>query len=712
MAVTLLAACTGEPPTVPVVDTPSPTPTNALFAVPMPTATPTTVPIAHPSPEAGSPTPSPTSAPTPAPIRTPTPAPTVDLALDATAEVSGYWSDGSANIDLTATVRNRGGLRLDGPVQVAVTCTHDGATVEGCGETLNVTLPDGYGPASDTLILRVPAGENAIGIGYGGGQTQTLSVHVPERILGVDRGAWECFSDASNVGTAWEEDEGAGCGAWGEPTVTKWDQGSPVRISASGPESFVAEFKDVISLLSPVFNLRFEWVDAGASADVAAYVGLTIPEAESQGVFCERLEALGCASTARVSGEIIGAKILVFNRWLRPGAEFHDFDERNRRSLRFAMIHEAVHALTLMRHREELLSVMNRSVHQRAELSPMDEALLRLHGHELVEPGMHLTDIEQLIVFNDELLDPRQPDARLAAWTLVSDAYGGIRNATSASFRVRSSSPGCSTEFGWADYAVGNLTRAHSYFEWVRIDDGTGAVYALQPGSSSEHWRESRSGWSRANLGEHASGIPGWRGDLSDPHYLLELILYYADWSEADISTNADGQAVLRFRLELSDTVDQASARVDIVLLIDQDSGVLSGYTTNWELPGQACGTHQVEAVDGRYGTDFTFPDAVQRGSDLLQECDVPSLGVVSGYTRRSGEWLRECGLDAATEGYSRSFRFSLDDWSFLRFELASYDDVAGAYRHYYPQGRRRGYELGEGCRSRYVCASIASRSR
>ncbi len=678
MAAALLVACNGEPQTVPVTDVPTPAATNTPFPTPTPTSPLAIEPAIQPSLEAATPTPAPaakptatpTATPTLTPVSTPTPAPTTDLVLDARAQVIGYWSDGSANVELTATVHNQGDLQLDVPAQVAVTCTQQGTALEGCADVLSLLLPGGYGPVSETLTLRVPAGETRIRFAYGSDQTETLDVSVSERILGVDRDVWECFSDTSNVDTIREADEGTGCGAWPEQTVLKWNQHSPIRISATGPESFVAGFKDVISELSPVLNLRFEWVDAGVDADAAAYVGLTIPEAESQGIFCRRLEVLGCANTS---------EILVLNRWRSQGYELSDFGEPHRTSFRGAMIHEAVHAFSLMQHRTELLSVMNAAVHHRAELSPMDEALLRLHGHELIEPGMSWTDIERLIVFNDELLDPQQSDTPLAVWTLVSDAYRQLREATSASFRVRSSSPDCSEEFGWADYAVGNLTAAHPYFGWVRIDDGSSAVYALQPGySAPEYWRQSQSGWSRVNLGEHASGIAGWRGDLSDPHHLLESILYYADWADAKVSTDADGQAVLRFTLDMTDTVNDASARsVDVVLLIDQESGNLSDYRLNWNLSDAVCRTYQVEAVEGRYGIDFTFPDAVRRGSDLVQDCTVESLGLVTGYTRRSGEWLRECGLDPAAEGYTRSYRFSLEGWSFVRLELASFDDIA-----------------------------------
>ena len=38
----------------------------------------------------------------------------------------------------------------------------------------------------------------------------------------------------------------------------------------------------------------------------------------------------------------------------------------------------------------------------------MDEALLRLHSHPLVKPGMSMEEIERLIVFGDELIDPHE----------------------------------------------------------------------------------------------------------------------------------------------------------------------------------------------------------------------------------------------------------------------------------------------------------------
>ena len=56
----------------------------------------------------------------------PTPTPAVALVLDSEATVTGYWSDGSANVKVTVSLRNEGNLQLSSPVQVAVTCSQDG----------------------------------------------------------------------------------------------------------------------------------------------------------------------------------------------------------------------------------------------------------------------------------------------------------------------------------------------------------------------------------------------------------------------------------------------------------------------------------------------------------------------------------------------------------------------------------------------------------
>ena len=150
--------------------------------------------------------------------------------LDANATVAGYWSDGTADVELAVSLRNEGGLKFDDTQSITVTCNHNAQMVDGCGGELHVSLHDGYGPVSETLHPRVPMGEMTFRLDYGNGEPLTISLNVPERILGVDRDVWECFSDTSNRGAYWEFDEGIGCAAWASEKLAKWDQDGPVKV--------------------------------------------------------------------------------------------------------------------------------------------------------------------------------------------------------------------------------------------------------------------------------------------------------------------------------------------------------------------------------------------------------------------------------------------------------------------------------------------------
>ena len=602
------------------------------------------------------------------------------LTLDAEATVGGYWSDGTANVEIAATLRNKGDLRLDDPVRLAVTCNLDRQVIDGCDQKTSVSLPDGYGPVTETLTVRSPAGKVSFEIDYGEAAAQTLLVDVPERIVGVNRDVWDCFSDTSRAGTFWDEDDnGVGCAAWTRKTVLKWGQESPVRVWLNGLDGFTAEFKDVLTELSPILNIEFDWVDSRSRANFSAFVGLTTTEVQAESVYCGNVEALGCANTYTDSwsGEAVNAAIIVYNPWPDKGSDFGDFGDWHRSRFRSAMIHEAIHVFGRMYHRTEPLSIMNSEPHHRAELTPMDEALLRLHGHELVKPGMTLAQIERLIVFNDELVDPQPVEPQFQAWTLVLNAYKELRKATSAQFRVRSSSPGCSEAFGWADYQVGNLTDSQPYFSWAKIDDGESSFYVLQRQQNTfEYWRRAQSGWATVSRDTFSHALPGWQGDLSDPHHMLESILYYADWSDAEVSIDSDGRVTLRVDLDMTRVERHSWAEsVDVFIVIDKATYALLEYSMDWKLGDARCDTYRIEAKDGQLDIEFTFPQAVRRGSDLIDDCTVESLGTLSGSLKRSGRWARECGPDRSLEGYARPYQFSLNSWSFVRFELWSDDD-------------------------------------
>ena len=84
----------------------------------------------------------------------------VELALDATAEVLGYWSDGTAEVELALSLSNDGYRPAAESYDIAVSCHGDsGEPVSGCGGAVkSVGLLDGFGPSEHVLRVRAPMG--------------------------------------------------------------------------------------------------------------------------------------------------------------------------------------------------------------------------------------------------------------------------------------------------------------------------------------------------------------------------------------------------------------------------------------------------------------------------------------------------------------------------------------------------------------------------
>ena len=593
----------------------------------------------------------------------PTVTPAVALVLDSEATVTGYWSDGSANVEVTVSLRNEGNLQLNSPVQVAVTCSQDGETVDDCGGVMRVALPDGFSPGSGALTLRVPPGDLSFTFTYGEDRSTVLDIDVPIRIAGVDRDVWECFSDTKDYAELTPQ-EFTGCAGWwsAEVPIQKWDQASSVKVWASGPESFIGVFKNVLDDLGPVLGLEFEWVSTEAEAEFVADIGYTLEEGS---YYASPIEiASASIGDANEMGELERFRIRIKDTW--EGVAFHELPESRQNFLVHVFTHESIHTLSSMDHRTEPDSIMDIYSLRRLELSPMDERLLRLHGHPLVKPGMAMPEIEALIVFNDELIDP-QFDADLTKWKLASNAYRVLRQAESATFKVRSSD--CNEEFGWADYTVFDL-ESHS-FAWLGIDDGSDRFYVYGGRrSADEYWHRSQGGWSQVSLQRYVDATPGWDDELSDPHSMIANVLRYADWADAGLVTGPDGLATLEFELG---TV--RGARWEVVIVLDPETGVIREYSTDWGRGDEACERYRVEAEDGQYHSTFEFPDALLGESDALGDCDIEQLGPISGALSLSGTFRRHCG--SGTDGYSQRYGFSVADWSYVRVEVSSSDSTS-----------------------------------
>ena len=188
------------------------------------------------------------------------------LVLEADAVNDGYWSDGTADVTVSATLRNDGDLQVDAPQTITSACT---PATEGCHQEITLALPDGYRPASASFTIRAPMGVTTVMFGYGDGKSLTLDVDVPERILGVARDLWECYSDRVVNGQFL-----GGCGGWQSPTVQKWLNDVPVKVWATGDTTHIAVLETVLTELAPVLDLEFVWVSSEEEADLKAFVGV------------------------------------------------------------------------------------------------------------------------------------------------------------------------------------------------------------------------------------------------------------------------------------------------------------------------------------------------------------------------------------------------------------------------------------------------------
>ena len=138
------------------------------------------------------------------------PATRLSLEVETSAR-DEYWSDGTANVDVAFSLRNEGYAEFETPQPISFVCLREEQIVEGCGGEATVSLADGFGPeTTESLMIRMPMGITLLEAEYGAEVAAQFEVEIPERILGVEREVWECFSDRPEEGA---ENEGCGGGS-------------------------------------------------------------------------------------------------------------------------------------------------------------------------------------------------------------------------------------------------------------------------------------------------------------------------------------------------------------------------------------------------------------------------------------------------------------------------------------------------------------------
>lgn len=604
------------------------------------------------------------------------PAESPRLTLEASGQAAAYWLDGTVNLLLTASLRNEGGAAFNGARRINVSCRKNGETIRGCSRTMSISLPDGFGPASQTLSVRAPTGQLDVRMAYGAEKPLEITVDVPARVLGVDADVFACFADKTNVGTLWLDERGVGCGGWASETLSKWDQTNPVKVWISGLPTWMREFRQVFEEVADLSQINVDWVSHLDDAEIVAFAGVA---GSSFSELCSPAAGeVGCSKViVNDDGEITGAGVLVHS----GSTSFSGLSQFNRRRALSAMYRETIRALTLMRHRAEPGSVMEANHAGEVELSPMDKALLRLHGNPVIKPGTALDDVIDMVVFKSDLLDSRSktvlPNPALDKWKLARNAHRAMVDGARARFDMSADSDICETEFEETAYEAGNIDAALGRFGWVKLIYGRASSQPVDftietaPGQV-EYWHRSTGKWWAGTEDDYRESTEGWRRDLADPYRILTLALTHIDWDESGgVSDVAGGGKRLAFDINMRTAAPgENAARLDGNLTIDPVTYALTAFEADWTLENQPCNSYRISAENGAIGGEFEIPNVVRQTSQALDVC-VTEIGAIDGALDQAFRWFRHCNpteIRSASD-FARAFDFSIGDWLVLRVE-------------------------------------------
>ena len=548
------------------------------------------------------------------PTATPTPIPIVSLALDASTSPVGYWSDGTVEVEVDISLRNEGELRFDEAQTVTVSCSGgDGAS--DCRDEVNLSLPDGYGPTSTSFLLRLPMGEQTvIELDYGNDEPLMLAIDVPERVLGVDRELWECYRDRPQERVEIGGEFFDGCGGWSGPTVEKWLSDVPVKVWATGDPVYIETLESVLNDLSPVLDVEFEWVESEPEADFKAFVGVPQSAALDLGFEPSSVDYGGFAGVSVVSGEAVAGYMVVWDIWDSP---------------RSVTIHEALHALVPIGHSTRPTSIMGGSGLN--VWSPTDERLIRLHYHPLVRPGMTMDDVENLIVFSDELLDDVKAEVTDPLEVLWR-AYGALEEAGSAGYSLSGgwTDRSCNQVFGVRrgpiDFAIGEFRVFRDDPALIHFDDGRNEFYIVysQPDGEWSHWSESSQGtWGIVprDTVTDSSYFWLWNGKL---HRTVRSLIMDGAPEDFTVEMTAEGRMTLKVTLDPSFVSMwdwSGSATLDFTLELDAETFAIQGY--EWVLHRDPamhsgpCLTYEEVATDFELRVELELPDEIAESAGL-----------------------------------------------------------------------------------------------
>ncbi len=522
-----------------------------------------------------------------------------------------YWSDGSANVVFETTLRNQGSDLVWGDIPISVECVQHEAVVEGCGGEYELAID----PSSQTNVLnqtiRVPQGETELVFARADQVPVVTSANVPQRILGVDREIWDCFSDTSNSERNTPRDVGIGCGGWSNEYVVKWEVGEPIRLWTAGDDHYEEIFSSVIDDLSPVLGIEFETARSRHGADIVAYLGLPREGTQLEGLRCNT--SAGCAAfDIGPDGTINSGQLVVW-----PPSRALD-DKGVDHMIYSITLHELLHLLTGMLHRhDDRTSVMSYDSLDYKTLSETDLAMLRISSHPLVEPKMRFHEVRELIVFEDELVDP-PGEGEMSVRQVLRRVHAELMDSGSVRYAINGGWPGCNLKFGRSAYEIGEFRPRAP--RWVHYKDDLNDFYMIRSTSREvplQFWVDLLGRWRLVPSNVVQQSV-SFRDSFSNPLGMLSSINIYALDDDLEVISQEDGRLVLQVSMEGADVRAGWSRKtiLDVEMEINVEDFTIDRYEMTWTLDPEeenVCKDYHVEAELVDYGAKLVLPEDIAR---------------------------------------------------------------------------------------------------
>ena len=532
----------------------------------------------------------------------------VDISYDFVFTPGGYWSDGSANVELTATAINSGFSAFTDVAVVSYSCTGASFLDEVSTGKFEFVMRDGFAAATESLTLRSSPGTVQCRFISQEQGTQDYEHEVEAKIVGVSREVWECYDDK-----VINRQDDIGCAAHHYERIAKWNLDRPLKVWATGDPRYIGVLWDTLGRLAPIFGMTFTNSQSQDDADLKAWVGITRDEGPERLRSGDCVDAAGCAfANPNSDYDIYSASIGV---WTVESDWVYKTGLVDRR-IEHVTLHELLHALMPMGHRDDPLSVVNNiNGPDWIDLDPLEEALIRLHRNSLIRPGMTMEQVRPLIVLEEDLLDaPADSAESPTPMEILREAFQTLQNADSAAWRIEGGWRGtrCDKNFGHADYTIAAFNSLYpeisrffgasdqkfvlSGEDWSRED----GVWIKDP---PDFWRETR-----------------WRSGFTRLHRLLVSAMYFGSWGGIRVTTANGSETVLRFQLDRTTaTADWfRSAELSGQITVDDDTMEITDYEMDWSFDvttDSTCRGYVVRATDGVYGVPINVPDDVYFGT-------------------------------------------------------------------------------------------------